>query len=159
MKKILKQVAGIDVAQKELVVSLGRMYDDLSTQIYAFKTFSNDLKGYIGLIAWTDQLSEGQIITEYVMEATGVYHESLAYFLAEKDLVVSIVLPNKISNYFRTLEIKTITDKTSSEAIALFGLQRKLDVWKRPAGILKKMRQLTRERDQLIQHRTMTKNQ
>ena len=29
MKKIVKQVVGIDVAQKELVVSLGRMYDDL----------------------------------------------------------------------------------------------------------------------------------
>ena len=48
----------------------------------------------------------------YVMEATGVYHESLAYFLEEKGYEVSIVLPNKISNYFRTLEIKTITDKT-----------------------------------------------
>ena len=35
----------------------------------------------------------------YVMEATGVYHESLAYFLEEKDHEVSIVLPNKISNY------------------------------------------------------------
>ena len=28
MKKIVKQVAGIDVAQDELVVRLGRMYDD-----------------------------------------------------------------------------------------------------------------------------------
>jgi len=159
MKKILKQVAGIDVAQKELVVSLGRMYDDLTTQICAFKTFSNDLKGYIDLRAWVDRLSEQQVITGYVMEATGVYHESLAYFLADKGLAVSIVLPNKISNYLRTLEVKTITDKTSSEAIALFGLQRKLDTWRMPSGVFKKMRQLTRERDQLIQHRTMTKNQ
>lgn len=28
MKTIVKQVLGIDVAQKELVVCLGRMYDD-----------------------------------------------------------------------------------------------------------------------------------
>ncbi len=28
MKKIVKQVVGIDVAQKLLVVCLGRMYDD-----------------------------------------------------------------------------------------------------------------------------------
>jgi transposase len=159
MKKMVKQVAGIDVAQKELVVCLGRMYDDLTTRIHAFKTFSNDLKGYTDLLAWIDQLSEQQCVTGYVMEATGVYHESLAYFLAEKNAAVSIVLPNKISNYFRTLEVKTITDKTSSETIALFGLQRNLDTWKKPAGVFKKMRQLTRERDQLIQHRTMTKNQ
>ena len=31
MRKVVKQVAGIDVAQKELVVTLGRMLDDFST--------------------------------------------------------------------------------------------------------------------------------
>lgn len=30
MKKVVKQVVGIDVAQKELVVTLGRMFDDFS---------------------------------------------------------------------------------------------------------------------------------
>ena len=59
------------------------------------------------------------------MEATGVYHESLAYFLAEKGYAISIVLPNKISNYMRTLEVKTITDKTASEAIAMFWVGKK----------------------------------
>ena len=86
------------------------------------------------------------------MEATGVYHESLAYYLAQEDCEVSIVLPNKISNYFKTLEVKTITDKTSSGA--RFGLERKLDLWKRPKPIFKKLRQLTRERDQIVQERT-----
>lgn len=159
MKKILKQVAGIDVAQKELAVSLGIMYDDLSIQVIAFKVFANDQKGYNALVAWTGQLMNQPVGVGYVMEATGVYHETLAYFLAEKGCAISIVLPNKISNYLRTLEVKTITDKTSSETIARFGLERKLDTWKRPAGIFKKMRQLTRERDQLVQHRTMVKNQ
>ena len=93
------------------------------------------------------------------MEATGVYHESLAYFLEGKGYEVSIVLPNKISNYFRTLEVKTVTDKTASEAITRFGLERKLDKWKRPAEIFRKLKQLTRERDQLVGERTMVKNQ
>lgn len=69
------------------------------------------------------------------------------------------MLPNKISNYVRTLEIKTITDKTSAEAICLFGLEKKLERWSKPKGIFKKLRQLTRERDQLIAERTMLKNQ
>jgi transposase len=93
------------------------------------------------------------------MEATGVYHEPLAYFLDQQGSDISIVLPNKISNYFRTLDVKTITDKTASEAIARFGLERTLDNWKRPAAVFKKLRQLTRERDQVVGHRTMTKNQ
>src|ERR1700704_6165137 len=49
MEKILKQVAGIDVAQKELVVSLGRMYGDLTIEIYANKTFANTHKGFLTL--------------------------------------------------------------------------------------------------------------
>jgi len=159
MKKIVKQVAGIDVAQKELIVSLGRMYDDLSTEVYASKTFPNTLKEFMALVTWVGKLTDQSVATRYVMEATGVYHESLAYFLAEKNHAVSIVLPNKISNYFKTLDIKTITDKTASEAIVRFGLERTMDNWQRPGGIFKKLRQLTRERDQVVQHRTITKNQ
>jgi transposase len=93
------------------------------------------------------------------MEATGIYHESLAYFLESKGHEVSIVLPNKISNYVRTLDVKTITDKTASEAIARFGLERKLDCWRKPKDIYKKIKQLTRERDQIVCERTMVKNQ
>jgi len=38
-------------------------------------------------------------------------------------------------------------------------LERKLQDWKRPNPIFKQLRQLTRERDQLIQERTIVKNQ
>jgi transposase len=59
----------------------------------------------------------------------------------------------------RTLEIKTITDKTCSEAIARFGLERSLDAWKRPNRVYKSLKQLTRERDQIVDERSMVKNQ
>ena len=76
---------------------------------------------------WLNKLTDEVIPVRFVMEATGVYHEAFAYFLDENGYEISIVLPNKISNYIRTLEIKTITDKTASEAITRFGLERKLD--------------------------------
>jgi transposase len=159
MKGILKQVLGIDVAQKELVVSLGRMDSHLSIECYASKVFSNSQKGFAELVKWVNKLTEPTIAVRYVMEATGVYHEALAYFLVDQGLEVSVVLPNKISNYFRTLEVKTITDKTASEAILKFGLERKLTTWKRPNPTFKKLRQVTRERDQLVEERTLVKNQ
>ena len=158
MKKILKLVAGIDVAQKELVVCLGRISDDLSTELFSHKTFPNTSKGFTSLVAWANKSAQ-KIAVEFVMEATGVYHESLAYFLAGKSLRVSIVLPNKISNYSKTLNVKTVTDKTASEAIAQFGLERKLDNWQPPKPVYKRLRQLTRERDQVLQVRTVAKNQ
>lgn len=159
MKKIVKQVVGIDVAQKTLVVCLGRMYNDWSPELYANKIFANTAKGIEALVLWVKKQVDQHIAVRFVMEATGVYHETLAYFLEEKGYEISIVLPNKISNYMRTLDVKTVTDNTASQAITMFGLERKLDIWKRPKEIYRKLRQLTRERDQLVGERTMVKNQ
>jgi len=159
MRKIVKQVVGIDVAQKELVVSLGRMYDDWTPELYGHKTFANTQKGFMTLVSWIKKMTDEGVAVRYVMEATGVYHESLAYFLDEKGYDQTIVLPSKISNYFRTLSVKTITDQTAAEAIAMFGLEKKLESWKRPKKVYRDLKQLTRERDQLVQERTMVKNQ
>lgn len=159
MKKVIKQVAGIDVAMDELVVSFGRMYEDCSPEKCSGKSFPNTGKGFGLLRAWVKELSVADIPVRFVMEATGIYHEKLAYWLHDQDLSVSIVLPNKISNYARSLNVKTVTDKTASESILLFGLERKLDSWAPPKGIYKKLQQLTRERSQLIEERTMIKNQ
>lgn len=159
MKKIIKQVVGIDIAQKELVVCLGKMYENLDTELCARQVFANSKKGFSALLLWVKKQTDPQINVQYVMEATGVYHESFAYFLYDQGCRVSIVLPSKISNYCRTLEVKTVTDRTASEAITRFGLERKLDEWKRPSPVYKKLRQLTRERGQLVDQRTIAKNQ
>lgn len=156
--KILKQVVGIDVAQKELVVAFGRLKGDLRLEIFSTKVFTNNSQGFEKLVTWAKSLTDAQSIVQFVMEATGVYHELLAYHLYDRGIAVSIVLPNKISNYFKTLEVKTITDSTSAEAITRFGLERKIDLWNRPKPIFKNLRQLTRERDQIILMRTMAKN-
>ncbi|MGJ7031157.1 IS110 family transposase [Niabella hirudinis] len=159
MKQIVRQVCGIDVAQDELVVALGRMYDDLSREVYAYKAVKNNTKGFELLLKWVKKLTADSIDVHYVMEATGVYHEKLAYCLYLNAPSLSIVLPNKISNYLRTLDVKTITDKTASEGITLFGLERDLDSWAPPDPVYKQMRQLVRERDQIVQARTVAKNQ
>jgi len=157
--KVLKQVVGIDVSQNELVVSLGCMHEDLTINVHAFKTFPNNEKGFIALTQWAAKLTVAEIPVKYVMEATGVYHETLAYYLTDKGHLVSIVKPNKVSNFFKTLEIKTITDKTASQAIALFGLEKQLNIWKKPKQVYRNLRQVTRERGQLIEERTALKNQ
>lgn len=155
---VLKQVLGIDVAQKELVVTLGRMVEDFSIDLYGYKVFKNNEKGFLALLEWTNKHTILDKKVRFVMEATGVYHEKFAYFLDEKQLEVCVVLPNKISNYMRTLDNKTITDKTCSEAISQFGLERRLELWHRPKDIYKNLQQLTRERDQIVLERAMVKN-
>jgi len=159
MKVLLKQTVGIDVAQNELVVSLGRMDEQINIEVYAYKVFPNTKKGFSSLVSWVNKQTSTGTVVRYAMEATGVYHESLAYYLCSIKIQVSIVLPNKISNYAKTLDIKTITDKSASQAIARFGLERQLEVWQPPLKIFNDLRQLCREREQLVHERTMLKNQ
>ena len=156
---ILKQVLGIDVAQKELVVCLSKLNSDLSIDHYTNKVFSNKEAGFVALIKWVKKLTIENVEIHFVMEATGVYHQKFAYYLDANGFNVSIVLPNKISNYMRTLENRTITDKTCAEAIAQFGLERKLDKWRKPNIIYKNLQQLTREREQIVEERSIVKNQ
>lgn len=159
MKTVIKQVVGIDVAQDELVTTLGRILSDMEIELFARKVFKNTKKGRTALLTWVKKLTDKAVPLRYVMEATGVYHEKLAYLLDEKKYDVSIVLPNKIRNFFLTLDVKTVTDKTAADAIAQFGLGRKLDNRHRPKALFRELRQLTRERDQVIQDRTIAKNQ
>lgn len=158
-KTILKQVAGIDVAQNELVVSVGKITAELHTDIISYKKVPNTQKGFDNLKSWLMKITDPSVPFHVAMEATGVYHERLAHFLADQGLTVHIILPNKMSSFMRTLDIKTITDKTASEAIMLFALQRNLRPWSKPVRQYRNLRQLTRERDQLVQERTMLKNQ
>ena len=158
MKKLLKQAVGIDVAQDELVATFGKKYDDLSYQLISTSVFKNNKSGMMQLLKWSKKVKELDSPIIYVMEATGVYHELFAYFLVDNLQKVNIVLPSKISNYVKTLELKTVNDITSSSAIAQFGLDRKLDEWQKPKPIFKNLRQLTRERDQIVEERTIVKN-
>lgn len=156
--EILKQSVGIDVSQKELVVCLGKMDAEFNPELYAFKVFKNTEHGHQSLLTWVKAHTLESVSLRFVMEATGIYHESFAYFLDENGCDLSVVLPNKISNYIRSLNLNTKTDKSDSKAIAMFGLERKLDNWHRPKKIFSLMKQLTRERDQIVDERTMVKN-
>lgn len=159
MKKVLKQVVGIDVAQDELVCTFGRVYDDFTLELVTRKVFENKLLGFVKLMGWIRPIVNKDVHLRFVMEATGVYHQSFAYYLHDKGCSVSVILPNKISNFKRTLDIKTITDKTMADAIAQFGLERNLDDWQPPKAIYRTLQQLTRERGQLVNEKVVIKNQ
>jgi transposase len=158
-KNLLKQVVGIDVAQKKIDVCLGRMDEHASTEVYAYRGFSNSEKGFMALILWVKKHTGSEPAIRFVMEATGVYHEQLAYFLSANGFWVSIIMPNKISNFFKTRVVKTITDKSMAETIAMYGLEKTIENWTQPRKVYRDLRQLTRERNQLVEERTVVKNQ
>ena len=159
MQKVIKKVVGIDVSQKTLDVQMGMFYDSLESILFTHRVLANNEKGFERILELCIKDLGSIDNVEFVMEATGVYHEKLAYYLCAKGLRVSIVLPNKISNYMRTLVTKTITDKTCAEALTRFGLERNLDYWSPPKKVYKELRRLVRERDQIVLERSGVKNQ
>jgi transposase len=149
MEQVIKQCVGIDCSKDELVCCLAVKYLDSSVRNIDQQSFKNDLFGFKRLVKWAQKKSNKDISLTYVVEATGVYHEKFAHFLADANSNVSVILPAKISHYRKSMNLKTDNDKTAAIGIAEFGLSRKLDQWKKPDSIFRSYRQLLRERAQL----------
>jgi transposase len=92
------------------------------------------------------------------MEATGVYHEGLAYFLYGLGFKVHVVLPNYSKKYAQSLGRKSKTEKLDARTLAQMGLEREQLLWQPVSPALLGLKQLTRERDALVRIRTTAAN-
>jgi transposase len=72
MKTVVKQVVGIDVAQDELVVSVGKMYGDFNCDMSGRSAFNNNVKGFEKLILWLEKLVENGVQLRFVMEVCNI---------------------------------------------------------------------------------------
>ncbi len=158
METTLKKCVGIDCSQNEHVVRFGQLFQDLSIRVSAAVSFSNDLKGFTQLKNWLLKQGSTDSIS-CVMEATGTYHERLAYYLHEQGFTVHIVLPFKIHNFSKTLPVKTVTDKSAADALTRYGLNNKLKPWQIPEAKYMELRSLLRERQDVIDQKTAASNQ
>ena len=158
MKEVLRQCIGIDCAKEEHVASFSVMESDHQITHYSTLTFKNSKSGFEKLNKWIKRQKPIPGLT-FVMEATGVYHEQVACYLIDQNYFVSVLLPNKVKNFAKTLDIKSVNDKIAAQCLAIMGLEKKLSRWEKPSALLNQLRQLTRERDQIINERTQTKCQ
>ena len=84
-----------------------------------------------------------------MVEAAGVYYEELAYFLADNQQLLSVLLPNKVKHFARSTELKSKTDQLDARLLCRFGLERVLPAWQLPSPALRQLRALARERQVL----------
>ena len=159
MEKIIKQCVGIDCSKDELALCFGQLGLPLEERHKATGVFSNSPKGFKQLLKWSDKLSEQGIAVDFVIEATGVYHESVTHFLFDKGRKISVVLPNHARHFAQTLKVRTVNDKESSKMLASYGLQKQLDGWQKPDPVYAQLKGLTREHLQLKDELTVIKNQ
>ena len=112
-----KYSVGIDMSKGDFKVCFVEMASDQSVKIKGSKTFLNTLKGFEGFKEWyTKRIKEGFPLV-FVVEATGSYHEQLAWFLYKNKQEVSIVLPNRAKAYMVSLGLKSKNDKVDRKSV------------------------------------------
>lgn len=143
---IIKQVVGIDISMDSLAARFGVIDSKQNQNIIGAKTFTYNNTGHAELIQWANKNKlDAELSIWFVMEATGVYYENLAFYLAENKQNIAVILPNKIKNFARTLDSKSKTDSIDSATITQFGLEKQLKQWQISPQIIRKLKTLCRE--------------
>ena len=157
---LIKYCLGCDIDSKKIMVVLVSLDQNLTIKIIGSRSFSNTPLGHRNLVAWASTKHKNKTIPlTYVMEATGIYYEQLAYYLKSKHQSLSVVLANKARKYMQSLGLRSKTDKIDAKGLATMGAQQKLKKWEPINNLCYELKKLTRHRESLKKHITQIKNQ
>lgn len=136
----MNQVVGIDVSKAKLDCL---WLKDVAKLKVKTKVIENNRAGLEALSTWlvkTTQAQPEEILV--VMEATGIYHENLAYTLYEKGFKVCVVNPAQVKAYAESLGNTHKTDKKDSQILARMGAERSLRLWQPEPAEIRKLKAL-----------------
>lgn len=121
------ETIGIDISKDKLDVLWLR---DIASKKVKTKVFKNNKTGHQELLNRLLKTT-GKPITDIrcVMEATGIYHEALAYILYEAGLQVCVANPAKVKAHGNSLGVRYKTDKKDSYVIAHYGITMSPQPW------------------------------
>jgi transposase len=161
--EVVKQAVGIDISMKSFYAVYKVLKQDGKVTIKGSKSFDNSVTGMKLFYTWCNARDKTPNCPPiYVMEATGVYYEELAYFLYDRQENVSIQLAQKLKYYAKSINLKTKTDKVDARMIASFGIEKNLlesGLWTPPSKQFKMIRDLSREHSSLTKDLTTAKCQ
>ena len=124
---ILKYVVGIDIAKATFAACLGSIDATQRLRLGKVVEFANDAAGFEALQGWVAATQvEAERSLWYVVEATGVYYEELAYYLSARQQALSVLLPNKVKHFAGSTEQKSKTDALDARLLCRLGLERQL---------------------------------
>jgi transposase len=157
--KNLKYSVGIDVSMKDFACCLSVINQEQEVKVKASHKFGNNLPGFKASLEWLKRHLKEELPVVFVMEATGVYHEQLAWFLHDKDKSVVILLPNKAKKYLQADGNRSKNDSIDARGLAKIGAEKKMDLWTPPTRELYTLRDYTRQHQSLNEMYTATANQ
>ena len=140
---------GVDISKATLDVSILSPTD---TNIIDYQQFANNKKGFIQLLKWIRQNSNGLPIAAWkvCMENTGIYSLELNCFLHERGIWQCLENALQIKRSMGVLRGKT--DKADSRVIALYACRfsDKLKPYVLPSKTLLRLRALFAQRERLV---------
>jgi len=160
MVKINRYCIGIDVDKKEFKVCLMAI-DQAGKQIVkGSRTFLNSTNGYAEFHSWiVKNRKESDASLTITMEATGVYHENLAWYFHGKGFNINVVLALKAKRYLQSLGLRSKTDKIDAQGLGAMGLQQQLEIWQPISTDFLMLRSLTRQVEALQVSKNSLSNQ
>jgi len=158
--KVLRQNVGIDLSKDDFKADITVLTENLECRTITQKKFNNSPSGITEFLKWSDSnKANSSMELGYTMEATGIYHENLAYALFEKEKAVHVVLPNLAKKFAESIGYKSKTDKLDAKSLGRMGVERILTRWKPCSKNIKVLKNLTRERAMRQKEKTKAKNQ
>lgn len=154
MQDPVEQCIGIDIAKESFTACVCQRNLSGDRRLSPVVELKNNRTGFNQLMKWFRKLSPSNVPLTFVMEATGNHYENLAHHLYNLNMHVSVVLPNKVVHYAKSLNVKTKTDAVDARVIAQLGVERKLSAWKPPRPIFKQLKELTRQYSDLMKEKT-----
>ena len=151
---------GLDVDKISFKACLKFKEEKKASLIKATRTFSNSVQGFKEFHQWLQKHNQPlQASLTITLEATGVYHENLAWYLHSLNYVIHIVLPSRAKHYMKSLGLKSKNDKIDASGLADMGLQQELTPWIPCSENIMALRGLTRQVEMFQESRTILINQ
>jgi transposase len=146
---------GIDVSQDYFACSIFSLPE---SPLQTLEDIPNDISGFEQLESWTilNQVSSDNCVI--CLEATGVYGESLCYWLLSKGYQVAVEPPLKVKRAFSEKSHKN--DKVDSRKIAEYAYRYfdELRLWRPKSEIVEQLKVLLMTREQLVKQKTALNN-
>ena len=157
---LLRYCVGIDVSKDTLQVCVSAIDTNGKITIKGSSKVTNKTTAFDNFLTWVEKhYKDKSLPIRYVMESTGVYHEQLAWYLFQKDLAVSVVLPNKAKHYLKSIGNKSKNDIIDARGLAQMGLEQNLKLWKPLSKNIYQLRMLTRHYQTLQELKNQSQNQ
>lgn len=157
--RLLRYGIGIDMSMQKFDVCVSVIDAEQRVQIITAHSFENTKKGFDSFLTWSVKQCKENIPVVYLIEATGVYYEQLAWYLFQNDKQVSIILPNKAKRYKESLGLKSKNDSIDAKGLSRMACEQHLKTWQPLSKNIYAMRLITRQIERISFLITQLNNQ